>query len=121
MARDKQFNAQLKHNLFDLLGIKEADDNSFYLGLPNMMSRKKTAVFGYIKERLKERFQGWDKKKLSKGGKEVLIKSVAQTLPNYSMSVFMLPLEVCNELEMCMNKFWWKTNASKDKCIHWMC
>lgn len=101
--------------------FNEAGDNSFYLGLPNMISRKKSAALGHIKSKLQERLQGWDKKKLSKGGKEILLKSVAQTLPNYTMSVFLLPVEVCKELEMAMCKFWWRNNANKEKNIHWMC
>lgn len=37
------------------------------------------------------------------------------------MSVFLLPLETCKELEMLMTKFWWRTDSTKDKCIHRMC
>lgn len=111
----------LKNELCHQLNIKEAGENSQYIGLPNMMSRKKTAVFGYIKDRLHERLKGWDKKSLSRGGKEILIKSVAQTLPNYSMSVFLLPADICQDLEMAMSKFWWRSDSSKEKGIHWMC
>lgn len=111
----------LKQELYQHLRIKEASDNSFYLGLPNMLSRKKSSVFGFIKERLQEKLLGWDKKKLSKGGKEVLLKSVAQTLPNYSMSVFLLPHDLCRDLEMLMTKYWWRNDISKGNSIHWMC
>ncbi|XP_074327095.1 uncharacterized protein LOC141665037 [Apium graveolens] len=111
----------LKQDIFQILKIKEAEENTHYLDLPNMLSRKKSAVFGYIKDRLQDRLQGWDKKCLSKGGKEILIKSTAQTLSNYAMSVFLLPAAVCKDLEMAMSKFWWKSDSSKDKGIHWMC
>ena len=40
----------------------------------------------------------WKGKYLSVAGKEVLIKSVAQALPIYIMSVFKLPLTLCDEL-----------------------
>jgi hypothetical protein len=40
----------------------------------------------------------WKEKYLSTAGKEVLVKSVAQALPVYIMSVFKLPLTLCDEL-----------------------
>lgn len=112
--------SSLKADLRQQLRFTEAGENNMYLGLPSFLNRKKSAAFGYIKERLQERLQGWDKRSLSKGGKEVLLKSVAQSLPNYTMSVFLLPLEICKDLERTMCKFWWRNNSKKTKCIHWM-
>ncbi|GAV76861.1 hypothetical protein CFOL_v3_20334, partial [Cephalotus follicularis] len=40
-------------------------------------------------------------------GKEVLIKVVAQFFPTYSMSVFKLPVSLCDELNSIMSNFWW--------------
>ena len=41
---------------------------------------------------------------LSRAGKEVLIKVVAQSIPTYSMGVFQLPGKLCDELDtMCAN------------------
>ncbi|WOG87552.1 hypothetical protein DCAR_0206781 [Daucus carota subsp. sativus] len=85
------------------------------------MGRKKSAVFGFIKEKLQERIKNWDNKNLSKSDKEVLIKSGAQRLPSYAMSVFLLPAVVCQELEMAMSKFWWRSKGSNTKSIHWVC
>lgn len=110
----------LKESLCQHLGFMEADANSLYLGLPSFLHRKKTVAFGYIKEKMQQKLQGWDKKKLSRGGKEILIKSTAQSLPNYTMSVFLLPLDICKEVERSMCKFWWNTNPLKAKSIHWM-
>ena len=111
--------SRLKNDLCHRLRFKEANDGSLYLGLPNIIGRNKSAIFGYLKEKLQDRTQGWDKKTLSKGGKEVLLKTVAQTLPNYAMSVFLLPLDLCQQLERLMCKFWWKTNSKKERSIHW--
>lgn len=61
----------LKQELSQHLNIREVGENTLYLGLPNMLSRKKTVVFGFIEDRLQDRLKGWDKKSLSKGGKEV--------------------------------------------------
>lgn len=98
----------------------EAGANIMYLGLSSLLNRKKSVTFGYIKERLQERLQGWDKRKLSKGGKEILLKSVAQAILNYTMSVFLLPIEVCRDIERIMCKFWWRANPNKAQSIHWM-
>lgn len=109
----------VRGELCEVLGFTEADDHTTYLGLPNVVGRKKTAIFGYLKEKMQARIQGWDKKWLSKGGKEILLKTIAQALPNYSMSVFLLPVETCRDLEQMMCKYWWKTGNNRDKSIHW--
>lgn len=97
-----------------------ASENSHYLGLPNTLGRSKTAMFGYLKERMQGRIQGRDKKWLSIGGKEILIKAVSQALSSYAMSVFLLPSTLCKDMEQLMSKFWWRSNAKKDRGIHWL-
>ena len=42
---------------------------------------------------------------LSRAEKEILLKIVAQAMPNYMMNVYLLPLELCKELEIMMNSF----------------
>lgn len=42
---------------------------------------------------------------LSKEGKEVLLKSMAQAVPSYYMSVFQIPLSLCDEFQKIMNDF----------------
>ena len=43
---------------------------------------------------------------LSRAGKEVLIKAVAQSIPTYTMGVFLLPVKLCDELNAMCAKFW---------------
>uniref|UniRef100_A0A803QGE0 Reverse transcriptase domain-containing protein n=1 Tax=Cannabis sativa TaxID=3483 RepID=A0A803QGE0_CANSA len=73
-----------------VLGMIEADANSTYLGLPSTIGRNKNAVLGFLKEKVLKRIKSWDTKFLSRAGKEVLIKTVVQSLPTYAMSVFLL-------------------------------
>ena len=44
---------------------------------------------------------------LSRAGKEILIMAVTQSIPIYTMSVFQLPLKLCDELDVLCAKFWW--------------
>ena len=44
---------------------------------------------------------------LSVGGKEMLIKSVAQAVPTYSMSCFELPRDLCEHINSLLRQFWW--------------
>ena len=55
---------------------------------------------------------------LSKAGKEVLIKAVAQSIPTYTMNVFQLPMKLCDELNAMCAKFWWGQVGNARK-IHW--
>lgn len=57
---------------------------------------------------------------MSGGGKDILIKTVAQALPSYAMSTFFLSQQTCKELEGIMSKFWWKMYKKKDKGISWV-
>ncbi|KAM6549548.1 hypothetical protein CsatB_021224 [Cannabis sativa] len=109
-----------QHNISNQLGMNIADEKSLYLGLPSTMSRNKSAVLGFLKERVRKRIQGWESKFLSRAGKEVLIKTVAQSLPSYAMSVFLLPLEITRDMEKVMTKFWWQSSNKNGKGIHWL-
>ena len=46
-------------------------------------------------------------KLLSRGRKEVLLKIVAQAMLKYVMNLYLLPLNLCKELKIMMNSFWW--------------
>lgn len=67
-----------------------------YLGLfPMIVTRAKNQLFGFIKERLKQKLQGWKGKLSSQASKKVLLKSLALALPEYVMSCFRLSNNLC--------------------------
>ena len=49
------------------------------------------STFREIQERVTKRVMGWKEKHISKAGREVLIKTVAQAILIYSMSMFKFP------------------------------
>ena len=69
-----------------------------YLGLPLLVGKNKRNSFNSIKEKLAKKLSGWKEKLLSKAGKEVLNKAVAQAIPTYIMSCFKLLDTLCDEL-----------------------
>ena len=77
-----------------------------YLGLPTLIRRAKYHTFSYLKDRIWKKLQVWKGMLLSKVGKEILIKAVTQSIPTYTMSVFQLPLKLCDELDALCAKFW---------------
>ena len=61
-----------------------------YLGLPIPEGRMHKGNFETIQERLRKKLTDWSEQYTSSGNKVILIKSVAQAIPAYVMSVFKL-------------------------------
>ncbi|CAA7045965.1 unnamed protein product [Microthlaspi erraticum] len=114
----KRVPGSTKTHIKSITGIQNEGGMGTYLGIPEDISGSKCKLFAYIKERLQNRVNGWRSKWLSKGGKEILIKSVALALPTYVMSSFLLPLEVCDQLTSAIARFWWSSDAER-RGIHW--
>ena len=51
--------------------------------------------------------------------REVLIKSVIQAIPTYTMNCFKFPKGLVKELEVLIRKFWWGNNGDNRK-VHWV-
>lgn len=79
----------MKDQITNLLVVTECLSTGKYLGLPSMIGRKKKEIFGFLRDRTWKRIKSWSGKHLSKAGREVLIKSVAQSIPTYCMTTFM--------------------------------
>ena len=75
-----------KGQILEILGVKELDRFVNYLGLPTLIGRAKYKTFSYLKDRVWKKLQGWKGILLSRTGKEILIKVVAQSIPTYTMS-----------------------------------
>jgi hypothetical protein len=53
------------------------------------------------------------------GGKEILLKAIAQSIPAYAMSVFNIPKQICKEICNAIARFWWGGSQTQRK-MHWM-
>jgi hypothetical protein len=75
--------------------------------MPSAVGNSSNRAFKYLKDRVWSRVQGWLEKLLSTGGKDILIKAVAQAIPIYSMACFRLPRGLCLHINSMLRKFWW--------------
>lgn len=83
-----------------------------YLGLPESLSGSKTKLFMFVQKQLQDRIS---KILIERGGKEVLIKSVAAVLPMYVMSCFRLPKTITSKLTSAITTFWWGASGGKKR------
>ena len=82
-------------------------DCNRYLGLPMASGKLKVNTFKDFQEKITKRVMGWKEKFISKVGHEILIKTVAQAIPIYSMSIFKLPISICDNINSLLAKYWW--------------
>ena len=80
--------------IIEKLKVKEVEEFDAYLGLSTLIGRRKYETFAFLKERVWRKLQGWKGKLLSRAGKEVLIKAVAQSIPTYTMGGFLVAWEI---------------------------
>jgi hypothetical protein len=98
-----------------ILGVERIDFEEKYLGLPTPRGRIKRGVFQPLEQRFFKGMTAWKEKDLSAAGKEILIKSVVQALPNYIMSVFKLTDGLCEDLMKAIRAYWWGAEKGRRK------
>ena len=67
------------------------EDCEKYLGLPMVGGKSKVNTFWELREKISKRVMGWKEKYISKAGREILIKTVTQAIPTYTMGIFKIP------------------------------
>lgn len=68
---------------------------------------------------MRGKIESWCGREASCAGREVLIKSIAQAVPTYSMGCFLLPKNICKKMRMAISNYWWGSSADNRR-IHWM-
>ena len=102
-----------------MFGAQVIKPHEAYLGLPSLVGRSKNNTFAHLKQRMANKVSRWKEKLLTHAGKEVLIKSVAQAVPSYTMSCFLLPKKLCEELIGMIRQFWWG-QVKNEKKLAWL-
>ena len=90
-----------------------------YLGLPMVGGKSKVNTFKELGEKITRRVMRWKEKYISKAGREILIKTVAQAIPTYTMRMFKIPKVLCDIINSTLTKYWWGQTKDEKK-IHWI-
>ena len=90
-----------------------------YLGLPMASRKSKVNTFKELQEKITKRVMGWKEKFISKASYEILIRTVAQAIPTYSMSLFKIPKAICDNVNSILSKYWWGQTKDERK-IDWI-
>jgi hypothetical protein len=96
-----------RSRVLEILSVSNTTVEEKYLGLPTPEGRMNKDKFKTTEERLVKICLSWAEKHMPMGAKEVLIKSVAQAIPTYTMSVFKLPASTCEKMTQLIRIFWW--------------
>ena len=62
---------------------------------------------------------GGSERMVSCAGREILIKSVIQAIPTYTMSCFKLTKRVCSNLSGFMARYW-RSSSLDRRSMHWL-
>lgn len=87
------------------MGVTEVSELDKYLGMPSCVGRNKTTIFNPLKDKVWACINAWSSQLLSRAGKEVLIKFIAQATPTFYMSCFKMPLSLIGDLNAMISKF----------------
>ena len=99
-------------------GIQNEALNEKYLGLPTAVGRSTKEAFEAIPTKIRGLMNGWGEKQLSCAARETLIKSVAQAIPTYSMSCFVLAPSTCQKITSATSNYWWSSKVDR-RGMHW--
>lgn len=55
----------------------------------------------------------------TRAGREILIKSVVQTLLSYAMNAFLLLLKIIKDIERSLAKFWWELKPNNKSDVNY--
>jgi hypothetical protein len=102
-----------------ILKVESTSFDEKYIGLPIPEGRMKDDKFQPTKERLRKKCSDWSEKYMSGAAKEALIKSVAQAISTYAMSVFKFSAGFCDDLSQIIRDFWWGDEFERRK-VHWL-
>jgi hypothetical protein len=104
----------------NILHLAPTPARAQYLGIPLFLNRSKKDTFSALKDKIFGKISGWKARLLSQAARTTLVKSVANAIPSYIMSIFLLPKAFCLEVNAGLRKFWWGFPQDKKKNLSFL-
>jgi hypothetical protein len=117
MVFNPHLHQSIKNNFENIMPIEMTNSISKYLGMPTSMGRAKVQDFKFILDRVWSKLKGWKERNLSFAW-SILISAVIQAITTYMMSCFLIPKDICSQIERAIYNFWWGTKEGNHK-IYW--
>ena len=115
----KNTRANIKLAVQNMLGAQVFQDYEQYLRLPMIVGKSKTNTFKGVKEKITNKVTRWKEKFISQAGREILIKTIAQAVPTYTMSIFKILKQIYEDINSVLAQYWWG-QLQGEKKVHWM-
>jgi hypothetical protein len=106
MTFSPNLQANVKVDFQTIMPIEVTNTIAKYLGMLTTMGRSKIQDFKFLMDKIWNKLKGWKEKNLSFAGRNVLISAVIQAISTYMMSCFIIPKDICDQIEKAICKFW---------------
>lgn len=105
------------NTITNIARIKANECLEKYIGIPTLIGKNKH--FQFLLDRSWTKMSNWKTNFLSGAGKEILLKSMLQKIPTYTMFIFLLNKVITSQLNDLFQKFWWGYNEDSSN-THWI-
>ncbi|XP_026384870.1 uncharacterized protein LOC113280465 [Papaver somniferum] len=99
------------------LKVPRMNSNERYLGIPLIIGKNKVNCFTGLVERVKNRLFNWNSESMSQCSKSLMIRTVTNTIPAYTMGCLEIPSEIIKQIDNLQRKFWWGFQKNNGICI----
>jgi hypothetical protein len=99
--------SEKKISIKGILNLNLIPARAKYLGIPLFLLKNKSNSFIELNDRIFSKITSWKARLLSQAARTTLVKSVANAIPTYIMSIFLLPKSFCEVINSGLRKFWW--------------
>ena len=102
-------------DICDILNFQEKENLGLYLGIPLLQDKSKIRSYSYVLNKVKRRLSRWKRRCLSLARRTVLVRSVINVIPFYSMMVAKILTPIVNEIERHERAFIWSHEFDERK------